>query len=342
MFDQEWQSEKIERHLLAAAVIPFGISFLDDALYGILPNELMLVGARTGRGKTELATSIAVNAASKHRNVMFFALEADKWEIQRRIKYRKLAQAYHENYSGSSLKFPRMREWLVKGFDRDWEAIEKMVEQDIGNETSTLQIAYKGAKYSVDQFCSEIEALKDIDLIIVDHLHYFDLVGSNETEGLKKAIHAIRSAAIHHGKPVVLLAHLRKSDKSSTKVLPDLDDFHGHSDIVKVATTVLLMAPADAHGELGVYPTYFHVAKCRTAAEVTPFAAVHGFDFKSNNYSQKYILEKASFFKDPEPIEGDFPEWAKRAIKPRNQHATRPRISSGKNQRDYTDRDGRD
>lgn len=319
MFENEWKQEKMERHLLAAAAVPFGISFLDDALYGILPNDLMLVGARTGRGKTELATSIAINAAAKGRNVTFFALEADKWEIQRRMKYRRLAQAFHENYSSATMKFPRFREWLVKGYHSDWDAIENIVERDLVLDTASLRISYKGEGYTTSEFVSEINSLVDCDLIIVDHLHYFDLGGMNETEGLKKAIHAIRSAAIHHGKPVVLLAHLRKSDKSSTKILPELDDFHGHSDIVKVATTVLLMSPAEKHQGMGVYPTYFHIAKCRTASDVTPFAAVHGFDFKSNNYSDKYILEKASFFKDPEPIESakDFPEWAKRAIKPK-------------------------
>ncbi|HND85068.1 MAG TPA: DnaB-like helicase C-terminal domain-containing protein, partial [Pseudobdellovibrionaceae bacterium] len=40
-------------------LIPFGISFLDGALDGILPNDLILIGAATGAGKTTLATQLA-------------------------------------------------------------------------------------------------------------------------------------------------------------------------------------------------------------------------------------------------------------------------------------------
>lgn len=322
MYGQEWAEEKIERHLAAASLIPFGISYLDDALLGIMPNDLMLVGARTGRGKTELATTIAFNAAARGRDVVFFALEADKWEIQRRMKYRKLAQLWQQHFAntaaGSQMKFPRYREWLVQGYDPQWDGVEKEAERELAQGTTSLRVVYKGAKYSAEQFVRDLEGLDETQLIIVDHLHYFDLVGNNETDGLKRAIHAIRNAALHHAKPVLLLAHLRKSVGKEQRVLPGLDDFHGHSDIAKVSTTVLLMAPAAQHPGIGAYPTYFHIAKCRTAAEVTPYAAVMGFDYATNCYTDRYHLEAASFFDDPKPIEraDQFPDWARRAIKP--------------------------
>lgn len=290
---------------------------MDDALIGILPNDLMLVGARTGRGKTELATTIAYNAAEKMRNVVFFALEADKWEIQRRMKYRKLAEYHRENYK--EFKFPRFREWLSQGFSEEWESLERLAEHDLNVATSCLEVIYKGEKYSAEDFVKDLEALEHVDLIVIDHLHYFDITERTETEGLKKAIHAIRSAAIYHSKPIILLAHLRKGDKASASALPMLDDFHGHSDIVKVATTVLLIAPASGHEDIGLNPTYFHIAKCRTAGEVVPFAGVMSFDFKMSCYSENYFIERASFFKDPEPIDSaeKIPAWAKRAIRPR-------------------------
>lgn len=316
MIGAEWQAEKVDRHLLAAQVSPFGVSYLDDALRGILPNDLVVVGARTGRGKTELATSIALNSSAKSRQVAFYALEADRWEIHRRLKYRKLAQLYHEHYAGApgSKPFPRYRDWLVQGFVAEWDAIEKVAEDELLRDAATLRLIYKGERFGVDAFVSEFEGVaKEADLVIIDHLHYFDL-GQNETEGIKKAIHAIRDASIHRGVPIILLAHLRKHDRKSDKTLPDLEDFHGHSDIVKVATTVVLLAPAK-HASLGAYPTYFHVAKARSASDATPFVGVHGFDFKTNSYSEKYFLERSSFLTDPEAIDDpkDYPAWAKRA-----------------------------
>lgn len=326
MLGPEWHEEKVARHLMAANLVPYGVSFLDDALLGILPNELILVGAKTGRGKTELATSIALNASSAGKQVAFFALEADQWEIQRRLKYRKIAQFFHQHYAGQP--FPRYREWLLQGLTNggllpEWEEMERYAERSLDIETSTLDVIYTGDHYTPYQFCQQMAAMKDHDLIIVDHLHYFDLMGDQETEGLKKAIHSIRNAALVHGKAVVLIAHLRKGERSSKMVLPTIDDFHGHSDIAKVCTTAILMAPANAdhHKTLGIYPTYFHIAKCRTAADVTPFVGVMGFDFKMNCYSERYYLEEASFFEDPKTIDSvdQIPKWAKRALRPTGQ-----------------------
>lgn len=321
MYGPEWKAEKIDRHLRASWLVPYGVSYLDDAMLGILPNDLVLVGAKTGRGKTELATSIALNASSSGKNVVFFALEADRWEIQRRLKYRALAKLHAQHFAkGSGFPFPRFREWLTQGFQSEWDALENEVERELTLQTLSLEIYYKGDSYTPDQFVKDLEGLKETHLVIVDHLHYFDLSGSTETEGLKKAIHAIRNAALYHQKAVVLLAHLRKDDRASKKSLPNIDDFHGHSDIAKVCTTAILMAPASGehHQSLGVYPTYFHIAKCRTAAEVTPFVGVMGFDFKTNCYSDRYYLEEASFFEDPKVIDDskNIPKWAKRALRP--------------------------
>lgn len=324
MLKTEWHQEKIERHLRAEGQIPFGVSYLDDALIGILPNDLILVGARTGRGKTELATTLAYNASKQGRKVAFFALEADQWEIQARLKYRRLRQLYEENYAGStsSFEFPLYREWLCAGYSSEWDALEKLAEEDLERDTGELRIVYPGATYTAERFVHELEGLvrDGTKLIVIDHLHYFDFGQGSETEGLKRTIHAIRNAALYHGVPVVLLAHLRKGERASGKTLPDLDDFHGHSDIVKVATTVLLLSPVpDAMGgKSGAYPTYFHVAKARTASYATPYVAVLGFDVKNNAYSDRYHLWKANFGKDPEAITDpdQIPRWAKRAHRP--------------------------
>lgn len=321
MYDTEWHEEKIDRHLLAVAAVPFGISFLDDALIKLLPNELMLIGARTGRGKTELATTLAFQFSDMGKSVAFFALEADKWEIHRRLKYRRVNQLIRKHY-GDKVKPMRFREWLLNGYDKDMDSIDRAADQELKLGSFGLRVVYKGERYTPKNFVADLTAMEaDTDVFIVDHLHYFDLGNNNEMDGLKDAIHAIRNASIHHGKPVILLAHLRKSDRSSKKLMPDLDDFHGHSDIVKVATTVLLMAPVPddkADPSMGVFPTYFHLAKCRTAAEVTPYCAVMGFDQLANNYSDKYYLCKSSFMDDPTVIEkaSEIPKWAKRAVRP--------------------------
>lgn len=318
MLENEWHAEKVDRHLIAARVFPFGVSFLDDALVGILPNDLIVIGARTGRGKTEFATTVAFNGASKGKRVLFFALEADKWEVQRRMKYRAISRLYEQNYKGgfSKLDWPRYSEWLVQGFTTEWDALEKEAERQLKVDAADLEIVYTGERYTVEQFIEQFESLsQDKDLIIIDHLHYFDF-GGREFEELPKAIHAIRDKALFASKPVILIAHLRKGDRNGTDGLPTLDDFHGHSDIVKVATNVLIMSPApdDQAGNLGIFPTYFHIAKSRRASENLPWVGVMSFDRGSNTYAQQYLVAKSKGKEQPELARADqIPKWFKRA-----------------------------
>lgn len=319
MLTAEWEAERIDRHILATQVVPFGISFLDDALVGIFPNDLLVIGARTGCGKTELAATIAQNQSRKARRVVFFALEADRMEIQRRLKYRALSHVFFTQYAGKdcNYRWPRFSEWIARGLDPDLHAWEKQIDPELALQTESLRIMYMGSKYRAAQFVRDCEALaEETDLFIVDHLHYFDL-GKVESEGIKEAIHAIRNLAIHLGKPVILLAHLRKTSRDERELIPDVEDFHGHSDIVKVATNVLLLSPASGitDGNLGFYPTYFHLAKSRRAAENKPYVGVVGFNQKTNSYSERYYLAHHSYFSAPVMIteQAQIPHWFKRA-----------------------------
>ena len=60
----------------------FGIKYLDAALHGIKPNDLILIGASSGAGKTELCTHIAKTNAKLGKRVRYIALEAEKNEIE--------------------------------------------------------------------------------------------------------------------------------------------------------------------------------------------------------------------------------------------------------------------
>lgn len=318
MFDQEWHAEKIDRHLLAAQVTPYGISFLDDALVGIFPNDLIVLGAKTGRGKTELMTIFALNQSSLGRRVTFFALEADRWEIQRRIKYKQLVKTFYENGLDRQIPIPRFVEWLATGYDADMDKVETLLDKDLGMKTNDLKIIYTEARYSLKQFIESIEgAADDTDLFIIDHLHYFDVGSKTESESIKEIIHTIRDFSIKQSKPVILISHLRKTEKKVLSPIPDLDDFHGHSDISKVCTTAIIIAPAEIPeiASHNAYLTYFHIAKARKASENIPYVGILGYDKNTGSYRDIYYVAKNRLIEGPELIKNakDIPKWFKRA-----------------------------
>lgn len=320
MLEGVFTRARIDRALTAAKIRKFGISFLDDALRGIFPNDLFLVCAKTGSGKTHFASQLALSVARNGGQVLFYALEADQYEIQNRLIYHRMSQRYYANFRGK-FPWPRYVEWLAGDYDRDIEKWEKEVEKEIHIESLGLTVRYFDENFSAKQFIAELQShsIQDQDLIIVDHLHYFDYGNESEIAALREAIRAIRTTALKVGKPVVLLAQLRKEQMmQNNKVIPYLDDIHGHSDIAKVATAVIMIAPAEeSNGLDGMWPTYFHIAKSRKAAECRKYVATLTFEEGTGKYNDQYILGQYRKSDPPTPITNPdrVPRWARRAIR---------------------------
>ena len=72
-FSEGIKNEREERLKNAKENLSFGVPFLDDSLGGIYKNDLILFGAKTGIGKTQLATLVAKKNAGLNKRVHFFA-----------------------------------------------------------------------------------------------------------------------------------------------------------------------------------------------------------------------------------------------------------------------------
>jgi len=317
--------EKIHRHLIAESVFKTGNPWLDDAFAGGLDMEnLLLVAAKTGVGKTFFGVQLAQFAAKQHKNVHYFALEAERHEIERRMLYYELirmAKTYYPEF-----KMPRYKEWIHNGLNEDWESLEKEAEKKIKLETNSLTVRYSQRVFTPDMFRDEVSQLAQAtnkpDLIILDHLHHLFLMGE-EGDALKTAIHGIKAVKDEIGVPIVVLAQLRKNDAGQVgkRTMPKLEDIRGTAALTDVSTDVIIISPVptEARREIPAsikFPMYFHIAKSRTAPEAKDFVAIVGFDASTGSYSEKYILAKADLFEDPKLLnEEDKPEWAKSAIR---------------------------
>jgi len=345
----DWETEELEdRKEISSRTIPFGVSFLDDFLVGLMPTDLVLVGAKTGRGKTAFLTQLAYNQAAAGRKTLFFALEASKWEIHRRILYRKMSEIFFKNYAatlGPKYRLPRFREWLTGVGFEDLLSIENEARAAIRHHISNLEIVYTDERYSMEIFEEDCKIRSEThDVILIDHLHYFFFSG-NEFDGLKRAIGQIRNLSLKLRKPVILAAQMRKGNSVSKSGMPDTEDFHGHSDIPKISTTAIILSPAPKeYAPKNQFPTWVHICKSREAAETTSFVGMTSFDVTTSNYSEQYMVADHSPFEAPKLIgkKEDLPVWAKNAI-PAPPHLTgEPLVENckdkwfGNYQRNYT------
>lgn len=308
------EGERDERLGLVQRRLDFGVSFLDDCLGGILPNDLILLGAQTGSGKTQLATIIAQSNAKKGKNVRFFALEAENREIERRMKYRYLVNAFvRSNPEPSTLTRLSYRNWYMGLLNDLLDRHEKKAEEVIREEFATLYTQYRDTEFNIDTLKKQVLAYQNsTDLVILDHIHYIDTDGSvGDNRAFGEVIKGIRDTVLRVGIPFIVIAHLRKKDTRAPSVIPGLEEFHGTSDLTKISTKCVLMAPApravDSPSHL--WETFIHCPKDRMGG-AGGYVAKMSFNARRQSYEPGYELGRVTNGQWVE-VTDDRPEWFK-------------------------------
>lgn len=313
------KGETIERIERSKLELPYHHAFLDDCLRGIMPHDLVVLGAETGAGKTEFARAIAASNARNGRRVYYFALEAEPKEIERRTKYSILQRLMRQENT------PRKEEvtypdWYRGQCEDIIGELDAKAERLFALEYKNLHTFYRGADFGYDDIKKLFLAIQsEADLIILDHLHYVDIEDDNENRGVKQLVKMIRDVALGIGRPVILIVHLRKRDMRAKAIVPDIEMVHGSSDIAKICTRAIMLAPARCRpsSDYNEANTFVHVPKDRVAGTTGLVALCH-FDRRNKSYTHSYTLGRASFSGDDfEPLEAsEIPRWAKNAYRP--------------------------
>lgn len=317
--------EEEARAALVARRLSLGMSFLDDALAGLLPHDLLLLGAYAGMGKTTIAAVATASALAAGKRVHFLALEAEPREIERRLLFDALASRWFGMDAGERVRAPEInyRSWYLGQLKEAFAPFDAEVRAEVRNRMTRLHTCYRGSNFTVDDLDREIRSTEgQTDLIILDHLHYVD-VRDNESEnaGVKAIVKRVRDLALAQAVPAIVVAHLRKRDRGYKQLVPELDDFHGTSDAPKIVTkcVVIASAPACEQGQEArwIWPTYVAARKERMLGAVTRYLARCRFDARTNGYLDDYTLGREVGEKFVPVLPSEVPTWAERARQPR-------------------------
>jgi replicative DNA helicase len=287
------KTERAARVENAKHILSFGIPFLDEALGGIFRNDLIILGAKSGKGKSQLAMLIALENVRKGKKVHFLALEAEEAEIERRLKYQLISDKFYKSDLRGKIHLNYL-DWYCSRFESILDPLEKEVEDEFG-QFEGLSTFYRDGSFTAKDFERIALAVKDdTDLIIVDHLHYFDSDDENENRAIKDTVKKIRDCALISAKPVILIAHMRKTDRKLKQLVPDLEDFHGSSDIGKIATKAITIAPNYESDANKIKKTYIHLSKCRVDGSRTYSTGICAFNLEKQRYEREYYLGNLS------------------------------------------------
>lgn len=304
-----------QRESRGSSLLSFGVRFLDDAFLGIAKEDLILVGAYSGGGKTELVTNIALENIKKGKKVYFFALEAEPLEIENRILYRLMTQNYYQDPDREKHLNLDYANWYY-GKLPSLGTYDLKAQYVFKTEYRTLFTYYKDRSFDLKEFVKEFTdvSIAGADLIIIDHAHYFDWGDKNENDGLKQVVTAARDLNLLHEVPVILVSHLRKRDYKTNLYAPTQEDFHGSSELYKRATKAITLGAGEYNGD-GTIDTYINPVKFRSRGEVTRVTARVRYNFKYNAYEQDYEIGRSQQQRDKEFEifeKSDLPRWCKR------------------------------
>lgn len=307
------KEERDSRKNLSERLLSFGVKFLNDAFRGILPDDMVLLGASSGIGKTQLTTIIAQANLNRGKKVHLFALESSRHEIVQRLKFPYVAAMFFADPNRPPIKNFNMTDWVLGHYSSLLDEYEDLAEAQIEKEYTGLVLYTKGDTFGITEMIHAITACKDeTDLIIIDHAHYFDYDGDNENKALKEIAKTVRTLSIDMLKPIVLVAHLRKRDRHNDDLAPGMEEFHGSSDLFKIATKVITIAPG-APSDTGKYETFIRIPKNRIDGTVTRYLGRTFFDPKTGTYAPEYKIGWAESKKTKgfQELAGDFiPRWA--------------------------------
>jgi hypothetical protein len=276
-------TERLQRAEDFADLMPFGIPFLDVTLTGLLPTDVVLIGAGTGVGKTEILTTIGGNLATMGKNVYFFALEAEEGEIERRRKFCHIMELYHRDGGTEPASY---QEWRMSKlpflFDYENKASAMM------ERYATFHTYYRQREFTLQMFENLFAELEGkADAVLLDHCQMFHIEGENENKGISDIMLKIKDMSQILRIPVILVSHLKKISKKEKTLLFDISDFHGSSNLSKIATRVVALANGGIEPTTGHTITYLKILKNRLGSERTHFVGKTLYDTKKNAYIEK-------------------------------------------------------
>ena len=177
--------------------ISTGLKGIDEMLEGFEPGEMMILTGHTKHGKSRLAANIAKNVAAQGKKVLYINTEMTKLQMGRRFN----AMLGEEKLKGQIL----LNDKAGLTYNNVLQIMERAKE-------------------------------KGIDLVIVDHLHFFSRSVDNQTSEISKIAKDFKDAAVEFELPLIMLCHLQQAD---TKKKPTLQMIKNSSSIAQDADIVI-------------------------------------------------------------------------------------------------------
>jgi len=232
---QEFAKEIFDRTKKKFLGVETGFTQIDLLINRL--EDLVILAARPGMGKTALAINIARNVAER-RPVLFFSLEQSRDQVFERMLAAESEVGHEEIRTGAFIGDPKDK---IKVENAE-EALLKVFERIHVDDKPGVTAAYIASVARQKKY-----EWGEIGLIIVDYLHIMALNDKLPTvESLGEATKILRDLGKELGCPVLLLSQLsrqnenRENNKKPNR-RPQLSDLRASGEIEQTADIVMFL-----------------------------------------------------------------------------------------------------
>lgn len=235
-----------------------GLYGIDSVTGGLFPEELVLLAARPGIGKSALAAQIADYAALQNRPSLFISMEMAEWELAGRWL------AGGTDVDSRSIRSGRVDEESI-------EKMQSMIEQH-KDHPAWIWRPRRPTVPKIRAKCKEIEIQHGLALVVVDYIQLIKGNNQNDLERdrLSQIGKDLKDLASELKVPVLALSQLNRSAEDER---PSLNMLSGSGTLEQDANAVwMLHRPRDKDetvlvieknrgGQVGDVPLIFDGAK---------------------------------------------------------------------------------
>ena len=217
--------------------IPTGFKNLDNILAGLQKSDLIIVAARPSIGKTSLALSFVLSAASAGFSVGMFHLEMSKEQVVDRLISAK------SGIDSWRLRTGNLRE---EDFGLMGSAISRLSEMSIYIDDSPgMNIMEMRTK------ARRLQAEKNLDLLIVDYLQLMESRGRSESrvQEISDISRGLKGLARELNIPVVAVSQLSREVEKRPNRIPQLSDLRESGSIEQDADVVMFIYRDDYYNK---------------------------------------------------------------------------------------------
>lgn len=216
--------------------------FLDlDAGLSIGPEQLIVVGARPGAGKTTFGMDIARHVGIRRREpVYFLSLEMSRSELMKRMISAEGRVSLH------SIRHHRANKPLLT--EDDWHRIAKAVER-INESDITIDDSPGAGLAHIRARLRHMQRTGGVRLAVIDYLGILSTSGrqENRQQSVAELTRGLKQLAREIGIPIVLLAQLNRQVEGRGDRRPVPSDLKDSGAIEADADVVILLHREDMY-----------------------------------------------------------------------------------------------